>query len=240
MQNNMAIKTLLNSMIPSELLEPNWRLLSFIVLLISGIGVLMLYPMSEFHGYVDPFYAPTVLVVPIAGLFRLTCYAYRKDYHRHVFNHPNACGINIRGDSMTRDYSGETKFFRVENLHRYFLYVGILILPFFYYDFYISLIYSGSFVLRLGSLLLLLNAVALTLWAASCHALRHLIGGRTDCYGCAFAGSQRKSLFNWQSILNGHHEFFAWFSLLTIIFVDLYLRGLAAGMPIDLNLSKLL
>jgi hypothetical protein len=178
--------------------------------------------------------------VPIAGLFRLTCYAYRKDYHRHVFNHPNACGLNIRGDSTARDYSGETKFFRVENLHRYFLYAGIAILPFFYYDFYTSLIYSGSFVLRLGSLLLLLNAVALTLWVASCHALRHLIGGRTDCYGCVFARPQRKSLFNKQSILNRHHEFFAWFSLLTIIFVDLYLRGLAAGLPIDLNLSKIL
>ncbi len=236
----MSFTTLFKQIVPSEFLEPNWRLWSFVILLVSGIWALMLFPLPVFKGYVDPFYAPTVLVVPIAGLFRLTCYAYRKDYHRHVFNHPNACGLDIRGDSSSRDYSGETKFFRLENLHRYFLYAGIAILPFFYYDFYTSLVYSGSFVLRFGSLLLLLNAVALTLWAASCHALRNLIGGRVDCYGCEFAGHQKKSIFNGQSILNKHHEFFAWFSLMTIILVDLYLRGLAAGLPMDLNLSKIL
>jgi hypothetical protein len=204
------------------------------------MGTLLMFPMGKVNGYIDPFYAPTVLVVPIAGLFRLTCYAYRKDYHKHLFRHPNSCTLSIRGDSTMRGYSGETKLFRIENLHRYFVYAGIAILPFFYYDFMISLMYGGIFSLRLGSVLLLLNAVLITLWISSCHAIRHLAGGRTDCYGCAFAGRQRKSLFNKQSFLNAHHELFAWLSLLVIIGIDLYLRGLSAGLPLDLNILKLL
>ena len=43
-------------------------------------------------------------------------------------------------------------------------------------------------------------------------------------------------MYNGQSILNSHHEAFAWLSLIIIVFVDLYLRGLAAGLPIDFRL----
>jgi len=224
---------------PYELLEPNWRLWSFIALLVVGFWALMAFPVAEFSGYIDPFYSPTILIVPLPGLFRLTCYAYRKDYHRHLFNHPLGCLNPNRADPETRKYTGERNaIFQVENFHRYFLYAGIAILPFFYYDFVHSLGVSGGYALRLGSILLLINALTLTAWTLSCHAFRHLIGGNVDCYSCVAAGGLRKNVYERQSWLNKHHEALAWVSLLTIFFADLYLRGLAAGLPIDATLLR--
>jgi hypothetical protein len=205
------------------------------LILAVGSYALITYPVAMITGYVDPFYSPTVLIVPIPGLFRLTCYAYRKDYHRHLFHHPLACDNPERSDKETRRYTGEKNaVFLFENLHRYFLYAGILILPFFYYDFYLSLIYQDS--LRIGSLLLLANALALTAWTLSCHAFRHLIGGNIDCYSCVKGGEVRNSVWRVQSWWNAHHEELAWISLFTIILADLYLRGLSAHMPLDYKL----
>jgi len=222
---------------PYEFIESNWRLWTFIIVIAVGSWALIAYPVGTFHGYIDPFYSPSVLIVPIPGLFRLTCYAYRKDYHRHLFHHPLACENAERGDSAARKYTGEKNaIFQFENLHRYMLYAGILLLPFFYYDFYASLTYSNS--LRIGSLILLTNALTLTAWTLSCHAFRHLIGGNIDCYSCTAGGGVRNSLWRRQSWWNSHHEALAWISLLTIFFTDLYLRGLIAGLPIDLTLFK--
>jgi len=222
---------------PYELFEPNWRLWSFIAILVVGFWALVTFPVAQFSGYIDPFYSPTILIVPLPGVFRLTCYAYRKDYHRHLFNHPLGCANADRADTEKRKYTGERNaIFQLENFHRYFLYIGIAILPFFYYDFVHSLVFSNS--LRLGSLFLLVNALTLTAWTLSCHAFRHVIGGNVDCYSCVAGGGLRKSVYERQSWLNKHHEALAWVSLLFIFFTDLYLRGLAGGLPLDATLLR--
>lgn len=219
---------------PYELIELNWRFWSFIVLLAAGGTLALLYPVPELNGYIDPLYSPTVLILPIPTLFRLSCYAYRKDYHRHIFNHPLGCKNSQRDEKHSEPYTGERNaVFQFWNLHRYFLYAGIALLPFFYYDFYHSLIYSGSFELRLGSLVLLANALALTGWVFSCHAFRHIIGGNIDCYSCVYGGGARRKAWSVQSWWNAHHEDMAWISLLVFVATDLYLRGLSAGLPID-------
>lgn len=224
---------------PYELLEPNWRLWSFVAILALGFWALLAFPVAEFAGYIDPFYSPTILIVPLPGAFRLTCYAYRKDYHRHIFKHPLGCSNADRGESSSRHYTGERNaIFQLENFHRYFLYAGIAILPFFYYDFAHSLVYSGVLTLRLGSILLLVNALTLTAWTVSCHAFRHMVGGNIDCYSCVAGGGVRKEIYDRQSSLNKHHEALAWISLLTIFFADLYLRGVAAGLPLDWTLLR--
>lgn len=233
MADGQATRTI-SRLIPSEFLEPNLRLYSFIFLLVVASLAFYLFPVKELNGYIDPFYSPTLLVLPLVGLYRLTCYAYRKDYNRHVFKHPVACPVYERMDSSRRKYSGETStVFKVENLHRYFLYGAIAILPFFYYDLALSLTYSGGLILRLGSIILAINAVLITLYVFSCHSLRSLIGGRKDCYSCISGGRGVNKFYRGQSRLNAHHEAIAWLSLVFIIFVDLYLRGLAAGLPLD-------
>ncbi|HYB03764.1 MAG TPA: hypothetical protein VED17_04835, partial [Nitrososphaerales archaeon] len=57
---------------PYELIEANWRLWTFIAVLAVGIYALTTYPLGPVNGYIDPFYSPTVLIVPIPGIFRLT------------------------------------------------------------------------------------------------------------------------------------------------------------------------
>lgn len=225
---------------PYELFEPNWRLWSFIGILAAGFWALLAFPLAEFSGYIDPFYSPTILIVPLPGAFRLTCYAYRKDYHRHIFKHPLGCSNPDRGESAARHYTGEKNaVFQLENFHRYFLYAGLAILPFFYYDVFHSLAYSGTIVLRVGTFVLLANALLLTAWTVSCHAFRHIIGGNVDCFSCVAAGGLRKNLYQRQSWLNSHHEALAWISLLTIFFADLYFRGVSSGLPLDATLLRL-
>ncbi len=220
--------------IPGEFLEPNWRLYSFIALIILGSLALLEFPVKPINGYIDPFYSPTVLIIPIIGLFRLTCYAFRKDYNRHMFKHPNACPVYERMESRSRNYTGETSMlFKLENYHRYFMYIALAILPFFYYDLYLALTFGGGFILRLGSLLMMLDVAALTLYVFSCHSVRSLIGGRSDCFSCMKAAQQRRRAYDLQSKLNAHHNLFAWLSLITIIAMDLYIRALAAGFPVD-------
>jgi len=219
---------------PYELIEINWRFWSFVAILAIGSLALVSFPVAQLNGYIDPFYSPTILIVPLPGLFRLTCYAYRKDYHRHLFHHPLSCSNPNRVEKHSEPYTGERNaLFQIVNFHRYFLYAGLLLLPFFYYDFYHSLTFAGGFTLRLGSLVLLANALFLTAWTLSCHAFRHLTGGNIDCYSCVYGGKSRRRFFGIQSWWNSHHESLAWISLLTIVFADLYLRALQAGLPVD-------
>ncbi len=223
-----------HTIIPAELSEANWRVWAFIIALGLAIYLLMVFPVKPFDGYTDPFYAPTILILPLVGLFRITCYAYRKDYHRHIFKHPQACPVGERADAPERGYTGETRLFRFENLHRYFMYGSIAILPFFYYDFYKAVAFNGA--LTLAGLALLINTLFVTIYVFSCHALRHLTGGRDDCYSCRFGGNKAKSYFDVQSWFNSHHEQWAWISLMLFVFVDLYLRALAVGAPINATL----
>ena len=228
-QSRQKTNKAMTRLIPSEFLEPNWRLWSFILMLVAGIYLMITYPVtySPSTGLTDPFYSPTVLVLPFVGLFRLTCYAYRKDYHRHVFNHPRSCEIGYRAEVKGREYTGETRFFRLENLHRYFMYFAVAILPFFYYDIIISFQYRAGFTLTLGGLLLIITPDFVTLYTFSCHAIRHLVGGNIDCYSCQH--QTRRRIFNGQTILNAHHETYAWLSLTMFFLVDLFIRATVAG-----------
>ncbi|MCL5665293.1 MAG: succinate dehydrogenase [Candidatus Thermoplasmatota archaeon] len=234
--NERVRKTQHKNIIPGEFLEPNWRLWSFILILVLGIYLLGVFRIGVVDGLTDPWYSPTVLVIPFVGLFRLTCYAYRKDYHRHLFDHPQACLIGFREDSESRHYSGETGFFRLENFHRYFMYIAVVILPFFFYDFYISI--ADTSALTLGGLIILINAIMVTIYTFSCHAIRHLVGGRKDCFSCPASSKPKGGFYRFQSALNSHHEAFAWTSLALFFFVDLYIRAVAAGVITNISLLR--
>lgn len=230
-------------LIPAEFLELNPRLWSFVFMLAFGSFALVEFPLKPFSGYIDPFYSPTILILPLVGLFRITCYAYRQDYNRHVFKHPLLCPASPALDGSARAYTGETSLFmRVENLHRYFMYIAVAVLPFFYYDLAVSLTYFGGLTLRLGSVFLAVNAAALTLYVFSCHSVRSLFGGRIDCYSCSALGSRRKKAYDAQSFMNRHHTALAWLSLVTIIGIDLYLRAVHAGLwadPLILHMASI-
>lgn len=189
--------------------------------------------------YLSPFYSPLLrfgwfplsaaILVAWAPLgFRLTCYYYRKAYYRSFFRDPPACAI--REPFARSRYGGERRFpYILNNFHRYFLYLAIIVLIVLWYDTVQAFHYTNGFYIGVGSIIMLANVLLLTLYTFSCHALRHLVGGSVDCFSCVAAGQARHGLWSLVSKINPHHGNFAWFSLFSVAIVDIYIRLVSAG-----------
>jgi hypothetical protein len=215
-----------------------------------GLGLLGLYATwaafqgnhYEYGNYLSPFYSPLfkpawwplspALVILWAPLgFRGTCYYYRKAYYRAFFADPVACAV---GEMKSKGYCGELKFpFILQNLHRYFLYLALVILAVLWYDVLRGFSFNGRFGIGGGSLALLFNTSLLTLYTLSCHSLRHIIGGKLDCFSCAAVGGPRHKTWSVVSVLNGHHMAWAWWSLFAVCFADFYVRMCSMGVIHD-------
>lgn len=190
--------------------------------------------------YLSPFYSPFISIPGLAWLspaifvawvplgFRATCYYYRKAYYRSFFGDPVGCA---KPEYFKRPgYTGETRFpFTAQHLHRYFLYLSIIVWFFLAYDAIRAFFFDDGFGIGIGTLVLVLNAVFLGLYTFSCHSFRHLVGGSVDCFDCVFAGGPRQSAWKRVSRLNQYHGVFAWISLVWVGFADLYVRLVAAG-----------
>ena len=200
----------------------------------------------EWGPYLSPFYSPLIdpkhhwwkfspAILILAGPlgFRATCYYYRKAYYRAFFLDPGSCAV---GEGR-KSYSGETKFpFILQNLHRYFLYLAILFLCFLWYDAIKAFFFDGKFGVGVGTFLMLANICLLTLYTFSCHSLRHLAGGKLDCFSCATFGKPRYGAWKWISALNERHMLFAWTSLFSVGLADFYIRCVASGAIRDMRL----
>ena len=196
-------------------------------------------------GYLSPFYSPLIIIPgfpyspallillpPI--LFRATCYYYRKAYYRSYFLDPPACAV---GELRGAGYRGETAFpFVLQNLHRYLFYITFLYLPFLWSDVAHATNFGGSFGIGLGTLVILANTTALTLYSFSCHSARHLVGGRLDCFSCSAGARARHAAWKGASVLNARHMQFAWLSFITVCSADLYVRLVASGVIQDVRL----
>ena len=226
-----------------------WLEILPIVILLGGFGLYATFRafegrFFEWGPYLSPFYSPLIdpehrwwpyspafliLIWPLG--FRATCYYYRKAYYRAFFLDPPACAV---GESHKRSYSGETKFpFILQNLHRYFLYAALIFLFFLWGDAIRAFSFDGRLGVGVGTLVLLFNVVTLTLYTFSCHSIRHLIGGKLDCFSCA---ASRHTAWRGVSILNERHMVFAWISLIAVGFADFYIRMVASGAIRDLRL----
>ena len=228
-----------------------------VVILLGGFGVYA--TLRAFEGkfyewgpYLSPFYSPLIdpghrwwklspaLLILVGPLgFRATCYYYRKAYYRAFFLDPPACAVS---ESGKRSYKGETSFpFILQNIHRYFLYFAILFLLFLWHDAYKGFFFSGrlglpEFGIGVGSLILLANVTLLTLYTFSCHSLRHLAGGKLDCFSCSAFGPPQHTAWNWITTLNERHMLLAWSSLISVGLTDLYIRMVAAGIFKDVRI----
>ncbi len=201
------------------------------------------------HAYLlSPFYSPLILLsfLPIwvspavfilwaPGGFRLTCYYYRKAYYRAFFADPPGCAV---GEGR-KGYSGETRLFIFQNLHRYFLYVALIFLILLFIDVVHASIWptenGSTFGVSVGTLVLLLNVTFLGLYTFSCHSFRHLIGGNIDCHSCVL-GKQRYQAWKGVSFLNQRHMLFAWISLFWVGFTDFYVWMVASGRITDFRI----
>jgi hypothetical protein len=183
-------------------------------------------PLIDPHHHYWPF-SPALLILAGPLGFRVTCYYYRKAYYRAFFLDPPGCAVAER---KGRRYSGETRFpFILQNLHRYFMYLGIVFLAFLWHDAVRGFFFEDGFGVGVGSLVLLLNVTLLTLYLLSCHSLRHLVGGKLDCFSCVSFGRARNTAWKGLSSLNERHMLFAWISLFGVGLADFYVRMVASG-----------
>jgi hypothetical protein len=222
-----------------------WIELIPVIVLFGGFGIYA--TLRAFEGkfyewgpYLSPFYSPLIdpqhhwwplspalLILGGPLGFRATCYYYRKAYYRAFFLDPPACAV---GEPSGRKYKGETAFpFILQNVHRYFFYLAVLFLAFLWYDVILAFNFEGHFGIGLGTLIMLVNIIMLSLYTFSCHSLRHLAGGKLDCFSCASFGMPRYSAWRGVTFLNERHMQLAWTSLVTVGLTDFYIRMLAAG-----------
>jgi len=96
--------------------------------------------------------------------------------------------------------------------------------------------FDGHFGIGVGTIVLLVNVILLSIYTLSCHSLRHLAGGKLDCFSCATFGKPRHSAWSFLTSLNERHMWFAWCSLVTVGFADFYIRCVAAGWFRDLRI----
>jgi hypothetical protein len=228
-----------------------WLELIPVIVVLGGFGLYA--TLRAFEGkfyewgpYLSPFYSPLIdehhqwwklspalLILGGPLGFRATCYYYRKAYYRAFFLDPPGCAV---GEGR-RSYSGETKFpFILQNLHRYFLYLAILFLIFLWKDAIQAFFFDGKFGVGVGTLVMLVNICLLSTYTLSCHSLRHLAGGKLDCFSCATFGKPRYKAWRGITILNERHMLFAWLSLFSVGLTDLYIRLVSSGAIQDVRL----
>src|SRR3954447_15795496 len=202
------------------------------------------------YNYLTPFYSPCVslgcdpaaahfgrfvpdvwwlpyalLSLPFLGLFRFTCYYYRKAYYRAFWLSPPACAV---AEPHTK-YSGETRFpLILQNIHRYFWYFAMLFCVILSYDAILGFRDEHGHWghMGLGTVILVINALLIWAYTLSCHSCRHIVGGRLRHFS-------RHPIRYWSwtqvSKLNAKHMQLAWVSLVWLVVADLYIFLLAHG-----------
>jgi hypothetical protein len=167
------------------------------------------------------------------GGFRLTCYYYRGAYYKAFWADPPSCTVG----EPRKSYRGERSFPLVlQNVHRWFLYLALLFLPFLAHDVWKALWFTDpatgvtSFGIGLGTLVLALNTTLLSGYTFGCHSLRHLVGGGLD----RLAGRPvRHAAYRCVGCFNRRHMVWAWGSLFSVGFADLYVRLCSMGVWTD-------
>lgn len=173
-----------------------------------------------------PMLTPAMLILPFPGLFRFTCYYYRKAYYRSFAMTPPACAVGARSPG---NYNGERKLLIFQNLHRYAMYFALLFLVFLWHDVIKAFDFGGKLGMGVGTLVIMFNTTMLSLYTFSCHSFRHMIGGSVNSYSEAPLGMLRHKLWSLVSKLNVNHMAFAWISLLGVMACDFYIRSVASG-----------
>ena len=152
-------------------------------------------------------FSPALLILPIPGLFRFTCYYYRGACTTRRFGQrlPPSCAVGEPRGS----YRGENSFPLVlQNVHRYMLFISVFVLIILAYDAWKAMWFAGAtpgeltFGIGVGTLVLIANVVLLGGYLFGCHSTPHVAGGCVDQLSRAPLGL---SAYNCVSCLNRRH-----------------------------------
>jgi hypothetical protein len=173
-------------------------------------------------------WSPALLILWMPGLFRLTCYYYRGAYYKSFWADPPSCTVT----EPRKKYRGENSLpLIIQNIHRYFLYIGLLFLFVLAYDVWKAMWFFNSsgvktFGIGMGTLVLSVNVVLLAGYTFGCHSLRHLVGGFMDRFSRA---PVRYTMYRCAGCFNKRHMLWAWMSLFWVMFSDIYIRLCSMG-----------
>ena len=182
-------------------------------------------------------FSPALLILPIPGLFRLTCYYYRGAYYKAFWMDPPSCTVG----EPRKSYWGENSFPLVlQNAHRYML--------------FLSLARAGdpvagrlegalvrrpgdrhraSFGIGVGTLVLAANCVLLSSLPAR---LSLAASRRWRLRRSLSQAPLGLTAYSCVSCLNRRHMLWAWCSLFSVGFSDLYVRLCSMGVWSDLRI----
>lgn len=180
-------------------------------------------------------FSPAVLILWAPGFFRFTCYYYRGAYYKAFWADPPSCAVG----EPRKGYWGENyPPLILQNVHRYFMYLGMIFLVILARDVWQALWFTEAdghkhFGIGVGTLVLAVNVVLLGSYALGCHSLRHLVGGLLDEIS---RSAPRYTMYRCVTCLNQRHALWAWLSLLSVGFADLYVRLCSMGIWADWRL----
>jgi hypothetical protein len=178
-------------------------------------------------------FSPAMLILWAPGGFRVTCYYYRGAYYKAFWVDPPSCAVG----EPRNCYRGEASFpLILQNIHRYFLYIAIVFLVLLAHDVWEAMWWVDPatnvehFGIGIGTIILAANVFLLGSYAFGCHSLRHLVGGYLDQLS---KRPTRLKVYNCVSCLNSNHMRWAWLSLFSVGFSDLYVRLCSMGIWTD-------
>jgi hypothetical protein len=188
-------------------------------------------PKPSWWPMVLPF-SPAILILWAPGGFRLTCYYYRGAYYKSFWADPPACAVG----EPRKTYRGENSLpLILQNAHRFFLYLALVFVFILLYDawnamWFVDATGQKSFGVGVGTIILTVNALLLGVYTFSCHSFRHLVGGFKDLLS---KSPVQRRIYNCASCLNRRHMNWAWFSLFSVAFADIYVRLVSMGIWTD-------
>ena len=175
------------------------------------------------------YFSPALLILWAPGGFRFTCYYYRGAYYKSFWADPVSCAVG----EPRKSYWGENSFpLILQNLHRYFLYLALIFICLLLLDVWKACWFpdpatgATSFGIGLGTIVLAVNVCLLGSYTLGCHSFRHLVGGYLDQLS---RKPVRKKTYDCVTCLNSRHMRFAWMSLFSVGFSDLYVRLCSMG-----------
>jgi hypothetical protein len=178
-------------------------------------------------------WSPALLILWAPGGFRLTCYYYRGAYYKSFWADPPACAVG----EPRKSYWGENSLpLILQNVHRYFLYLAIVFIFLLASDAWHAMWFVDAatgkvrFGIGLGTIVLTINVCLLAGYTFGCHSLRHLVGGSRDTLSTA---PLCQRAYGCVSCLNRRHMVWAWCSLFSVAFADLYVRLCSMGVWSD-------
>ena len=181
-------------------------------------------------------FSPALFILPIPAFFRVTCYYYRGAYYKAFWADPPSCTIG----EPRASYWGENSFpLAMQNIHRYMLFLSVFVLLILAIDVWAAFWFTdpatgaASFGVGVGTLVLATNVVLLGGYLFGCHSMRHVVGGCVDRLSAAPLGV---TTYSCVSCLNRRHMVWAWVSLFSVGFSDLYVRLCSMGVWSDIRI----